>query len=158
MQGLKHAVLVIFVVAVISMVVSFSDRRRGQIPRSTRDRIRYTIKATSQDVLSVHSNQSQNPVIVLLRLHSDLAVLENLRSIYTDQELNEISQIDISALVHVVQTEQHKAFQRVSYFLPSQLGQDAYMQNYWPQSVYPSANEAIPQTPTPSEVSEEFKS
>ena len=144
MQGLKHAVIVILAVAVIAFVASLADRRKNRIPTGIKDRIRSTVKVASQNALIVHSTINQNPVVALLRLTSDNAVLDNLRATFTDPELTDITQIDVAALAEVVKTEQHKAFQRVAYFLPPQLGHDAFLQYYWPQSVYQRRPQTLP--------------
>lgn len=151
MQGVKQALLVIFVVAVIAFVARLSDTRQNRIPRSVKDRIRQTMKQIAQNAFVIHVNLNQNPVVSLLRLSGDQAVIENLRNTFSDVELNDITQVDVAALAEVIETEQHKAFQRVAYFLPRQLGHDAYLQFYWPQTLYTNTPHQQPPQPDASQ-------
>jgi hypothetical protein len=134
--GLKHACMVLLVLAVVSFVASMADRRKTRIPRSVKDRVRTAIRTVSQNALAIHATMNQNAIVSLLRLTADDAVLDNLRATFCDADLTEITKIDVATLSEAIKTEQHKAFQRVAYFLPAQLGHDAFLQYYFPQSVY----------------------
>jgi len=128
--------MVIITVAIISFVASLSDQRKNRIPRAMQDRIKQKIKEMSQNVLLIHTTLNQNPVVSLLTLTEENSILEQFRCLLSDVELSNLTKVDIAALSDIMRSEQHKAYQRAAYFLPPQLSHDAYLQYYFPQSIY----------------------
>lgn len=148
MQGFKHALLVVSVIALIAFVSGLAERRRYHIPSSIGDRLKSTLKTISQSVLHAHASSNQNPFAALLKLSGDIAILEHLRSMFTDPQLSQITRVDVEALSDLMIKEQRKAFERVAYFVPPQLGHDAYLQYYWPESIY-GASVSSSENPNP---------
>ena len=136
MKGLKQGLLVIAGITIISFVSKMADERKNQVPRAIKDRMQFAIRSMSTNVWQVHSGIYQNPVVTLLRLTSDISVLEHLRTTFTDWQLTELTHLDIPKLLDMLKGEQHKAFQRVSYFLTPQVAKDAYNNYYyWQQNM-----------------------
>lgn len=148
MNGLKQGGIILLLLCVVTWIYKWREGQSTRIPVRISDRIRLAVNKIAAGLLNGLASASQNPLINLLKLTEDENYLTQLRQSFTDEELAAMTQMDVVSLSNVLKTEQNKAYQRIAYFLPQQLGYEAYMQWYFPQTKLPVLQTAQPQIPT----------
>ena len=134
MQALKRMFAILLVVGLVTWVAKWKESLQQRLPARFADKIRAGVRVVAGNVLASYSINNQNPLVSLLKLTEDDAYLTNLRQLLTDEELADMTRVNVAALAMAVKTEQNKAFQRVAYFLPARMGQEAYSQWFFPET------------------------
>lgn len=137
MQALKPALAILLVVAFVTWVSKWKDSLQHQLPARFADKVRADVKTIAATTLMSYASTNQNPLVSLLRHTQDDIYLTRLRQWLSDDELADMTRVDVAALSNAVKMEQNKAFQRVIYFLPPRMGQEAYMQWFFPETRIP---------------------
>ena len=137
MQAFKPLVGILLIVGLIIWVAKWKESLQQRLPARFGDKIRSNVHNMASNVLAIYSSNNQNGFVSLLRLTEDDAKLTQLRQLLTDEELANITQINVVALSNALKTEQNKVFQRVAYFLPQRVAHEAYAQWFFPDSQLP---------------------